>query len=123
MVKRLSLGEPALYDDAGTEHCVFADSRFNLDHFATVGALANVLAGLPAGWTPPLNPDGTVDRDAVEADVITRVASTIVCPADITYPPGDPNPWQTTLDANSSPTSIRGGGAVPTGWIPLKAAL
>jgi hypothetical protein len=125
MVKRLALGTPARYDDAGTEQFVFDDWRFNLDHFAIVGALANVVSGLPGSWTPPTILDGEgqdtgiVDRDAVEADVIARVAPTIVWPADITYAEDDPNPYQTTLDANSAPAAMRGWGAVPASWNPV----
>lgn len=131
MVKRLSLGRPALYDDAGTEEWVFDDWRFDLDHYAITGSLANVLTGLPGGWTPPTiialdeNGDpfdtGVVDRAAVEADVIARVTPTIVWPADITYADPDPNPYQTTLDANSAPAAMRGWGAVPASWVPVSA--
>ena len=122
MVKRLHLGQPALYDDAGTEQYVFDDWRFDLDHYAIVGALANVLSGLSGSWTPPLKQDGTVDRDAVEAEVIARVTPTIVWPADITYAEFDPNPYQTTLDANAAPAAIRGWGAVPASWVPVEEA-
>ena len=129
MVKRLALGQPARYDDAGTEHFVFDDWRFDFDHYAIIGALANVLSGLPGSWTPPTiqgvdeNGDpfdtGIVDRVAVEADVIARVASTIVWPDDITYAEDDPNLYQTTLDANTAPAAMRGWGAVPASWTPV----
>ncbi len=131
MVKRLALGTPALYDDAGTEQFVFDDWRFNLDHFAIIGSLANVLSGLPVDWEPPTIQGideqgqpfdtGIVDRDAVEADVIARVAPTVVRPADITYAEDDPNLYQTTLDANSAPAAMRGWGAVPASWVPVSA--
>ncbi len=132
MVKRLALGQPALYDDAGTEQFVFDDWRFDLDHYAIVGALANVLSGLPGSWTPPTiqgideNGDpfdtGIVDRQAVEDEAISRVQASIVCPEDIAYPEFDPNPYQTTLDANSAPDAIRGWGAVPPNWEPVSEA-
>ncbi len=122
MVRRLHLGQPALYDDAGVEQYVFDDWRFDLNLYAIIGSLANVLGGLPSGWTPPLNPNGTVDRDAVEAEVISRVAPTVVWPADITYQDDDPNPRQTTLDANSAPAAMRGWGAVPVSWVPVEVA-
>ena len=128
MVKRLALGQPAVYDDAGTEHYVFDDWRFDLDHFAIVGALTNVVSGLPAGWTPPTIIDsegqdtGIVDRAAVEADVIARVAPTIVWPADITYAEDDPNVYDTTLRANTAPAAMNGWGAVPASWSPVGAA-
>ncbi len=118
MVKRLALGQPARYDDAGTEQYVFDDWRFDHDHFAIVGSLANVLSGLPGSWTPPLDGAGKVDRVAVEAEVISRVAPTIVWPADITYPDDDPNLYQTTLDANAAPLAMRGWNAVPASWSP-----
>ncbi len=127
MVKRLALGTPALYDDAGTEQFVFDDWRFNLDHFAIIGSLANVVSGLPVDWEPPTILDGEgqdtgiVDRDAVEADVIARVAPTVVRPADIIYAEDDPNPYQTTLDANSAPAAMQGWGAVPASWSPVGA--
>ncbi len=116
MVSRLAFGKPVLYDDAGTEEWVFDDSRIDLDHYAIIGALANELSNLPAGWTPPLDGDGNVDRTAVEADVIARVVPTIVWPDTITYAEDDPNQQQTTLDANSAPAAMRGWGAVPDTW-------
>ncbi len=128
MVKRLALGTPALYETPGAvQWWIFDDWRFDLDHFAIVGALANELGNLPAGWTPPTiiidgQDTGVVDRAAVEADVIARVAPTIVWPADITYADDDPNPQQTTLDANSAPAAMKGGGAVPETWTPVEVA-
>ncbi len=122
MVKRLALGQPARYDDAGTEHFVFDDWRFDLDHYAIIGSFANVLVGLPAGWMPPLDGDGNVDRAAVEADVIARIAPTVVWPVDITYAEDDLNRQQTTLDANSAPGAMAGWGAVPGSWVPVEAA-
>ena len=126
MVKRLALGSPALYEDAGTEEYVFDDWRFDLDHYATIGALANELANLPVDWEPPTIIDGEgqdtgiVDRAAVEAEVIARVAPTIVWPVDITYDENDENPYQTTLDANSAPAAMRGWDSVPEAWTPVE---
>lgn len=126
MVKRLALGQPALYETPGlVEWWIFDDHRFDLDQFAIVGALANELGNLPVDWEPPEildelgQPTGVVDRDAVEADVIARVAPTIVWPVDITYAIDDPNVQQTTLDANSAPAAMQGGGAVPASWNPV----
>ncbi len=131
MVPRLALGTPALYDNAGLEEWVFDDWRFDLDHYAIIGALANVVSGLPGSWEPPTiqgvdeNGDpfdtGRVDRAAVEADVIARVAPTIVWPADITYAEDDPNPYDTTLRANTAPAAMNGWGAVPASWSPVGA--
>ena len=117
MVKRLALGTPALYDDAGTEHYVFDDSRLDLDHFAIAGALANELSSLPVGWVPPLDGEGNIDRAAVEADVIARVAPTIVWPTDITFAEDDPNPYDTVLRANGAPVAMNGWSAVPENWV------
>ena len=119
MVKRLHLGVPALYSDGAIEWLVFDDWRFDLNHFAIVAALANELSNLPAGWTPPLDGEGRVDRDAVETEVIARVAPTVVWPANITYQEDDVNRQQTTLDANSAPAAMQGAGAVPLSWTPV----
>lgn len=130
MVARLAFGNPALYETPGlVEWFIWDDWRFDLDHFAIVGALANELTNLPVDWEPPTiqgiddqgDPfdTGIVDRPAVEAEVIARVAPTIVWPTDITYAEDDPNPQQTALDANSAPAAMQGGGAVPAAWNPV----
>ena len=118
-VARLQLGVPARFTDGTNDWFMFSDWRFNLDQVAILGALVVAVAGLPEAWTPPLNPDSTVDREATEAAVITYVSPTVVWPDDIVYLDDDPNPWQTTLDAQSAPAAIRAGGSVPAGFTPV----
>lgn len=115
-VGRLALGTPARFTDGTEEWFTFDDWRFDLDQIAILGALVVAVAGLPVAWTPTLNLDGTVDRAATEAQVIAFVGPTVVWPAAITYPVDDPNPWQTTLDAQGAPAAIRAGSKVPDGF-------
>ncbi len=115
--QRLALGEPGLYEaPGGVLWFVFDHHRLDLAMFARLGTLANVLAGLPVGWRPPVNPDGSVDRAAVQTEAIERVQATVVCPSDIDYQ-GQPNPWQHTLNENSAPAAMQGGPAIPVGWV------
>ena len=118
-VARLALGIPARHTDGTNEWFIFDDWRFDLDQIAILGALVVAVAGLPVGWSPPLNPDSTVDRDATEALVVAYVAPTVVWPADIVYAEFDPNRWQTTLDAQGAPASIKADGRVPDGFTPV----
>ena len=119
--RKLELGQPALYETpAAVRWFIFDDRRLDLLMFARLGALANVVSGLPPGWKPPTIGTGQnkrVDRAAVEAEAISRVQASIVFPEDITYPEQDPNPYQTTLDANGAPSSMRGGSVVPEDWV------
>lgn len=119
--RKLELGQPALYEiPGGVRWFIFDDHRFDLLMFARLGSLANVIAGLPPGWKPPTIGSGQnkrVDRAAVEAEAISRVQAVIVLPQDIAYPEEDPNPWQTTLDANDAPSALRGGRSVPASWV------
>ena len=133
--RKLALGVPVLYEAKGgpppREWFISDDWRLDLLMFARLGTLANEVAGLPVGWTPPTiqgideNGDpfdtGRVDRPAVEAEAISRVQASIVLPEDIVYPEFDPNPYQTTLDANSVPAAMRGWGAVPANWTPIES--
>ena len=118
--QKLELGQPALYETPAAVHWfVFDDTRLDLLMFARFGTLANEIAGLPKNWKPPTTGTGQnkrVDRAAVETEAISRVQASIVLPADIVYLAGDPNPYQTTLDANSAPAAMRGWGAVPDTW-------
>ena len=118
-VARLALGTPARFTDGVDEWFVFDDWRFDLNQIAILEALVVAVGGLPVGWSPPLNPDSTVDRDATEALVVAYVAPTIIWPADIVYAEFDPNRWQTTLDAQGAPASIKADGRVPDGFIPV----
>ena len=99
---------------AGQEWIIFDDSRFTLDHFATLGAIAAGGPGPFVGWEPPLHPDGSIDREATEAEIASRI--TVVDPADITYPEDDPNVYQTTLDAQSAPATIAAEPATEVAW-------
>ena len=125
--QKLALGLPTLYETpAAVTWFIFDDTRLDLLMFARLGTLANEVAGLPKSWKPPTTGTGQnkrVDRAAVEAEAISRVSAVIVLPVDIDY--GDTltddavaNPWQHTLDANSAPTAMQGGGAVPATWNP-----
>ena len=118
-VARLALGTPARFTAGVDEWFVFDDWRFDLNQIAILGALVVAVAGLPEAWEPPLIPDSTVARDATEALVIAFVQPTIVWPADIVYAEFDPNRWQTTLDAQGAPASIKADGRVPDGFTPV----
>ena len=127
-VARLALGSPARFTDGTDEWFVFDDWRFDLDQVAILGALVVSVAGLPVEWEPPTIhvtidgqdvDTGIVDRVATEALVIAYVAPTVVYPADIVYDEFDPNRWQTTLDAQSAPASIKADGRVPDGFTPV----
>ncbi len=119
--RKLELGNPALYETpGGVRWFIFDDHRIDVLMFARLGSLANEVADLPKQWKPPTIGSGQnkrVDRAAVEAEAISRVQAVIVLPADIVYAEDDPNPHQTTLDANNAPATILGWGAVPADWI------
>ena len=119
--QKLALGEPALYETpAAVRWFLFDDTRLDRLMFARLGTLANEIGGLPISWKPPTTGTGQnkqVDRAAVEAEAISRVQALIVLPEDIVYEDEDPNVYQTTLDANSAPASMRGGGTVPEDWV------
>lgn len=121
--QKLDLGQPAVFETpGGVKWFIFDDWRLDLLMFARLGTLANEVADLPRGWKPPTTGTGQnkrVDRAAVEAEAISRVQASIVLPGDITYAEDDPNPWQTTLNANGAPSSMRGAGAVPDTWVPV----
>ena len=119
---KLHLGVyPAVYDTpAAVRWFIFDDTRLDLLMFARLGTLANEVASLPANWKPPTTGTGQnvrIDRAAVEAKAIELVQASIVLPEDITYGEFDPNLYQTTLDANSAPAAMQGGGAVPDSWV------
>ncbi len=123
---KLSLGtSPARYlDTVAVEVFIFDDTRLDELMYARLGTLANQVAGLPVGWTPPQNPDGTIDRAALEAEVIARVQASIVCPEDIDYAPdGAPvkNRWDHTLKSQvpPAPAAMAGWGAVPVEYVAL----
>ncbi len=128
---KLSLGtNPALYETPSVEGSVpwfiFDDWRLDPLMYARLGTLANEVDGLPVGWNPPRNPDGTIDRAAVEAEAIARVEASIVCPDDIAYLENNGTWPQDTLDAQIMSPAIRaamlGWLSVPAGWTVLEAA-
>ena len=125
--RKLELGQPALYETPdAVRQFVWDDRRLDLLMFARLGALANVVAGLPPGWKPPTIGTGKnkrVDRAAVEAEAISRVRAVIVEPADIDYGDFDnpvTNPYQKTLDVNGAPAVMQGWHAVPDDWTPVE---
>ena len=132
-VARLALGTPARFTDGTDEWFVFDDWRFDLDQIAILGALAVAVSGLPVAWEPPTiitygfdgipTDTGKVDRKATEAEVIAFVSPTVVWPDDITYDVDDPNRWQTTLDAQGAPASLRAAASIPAGFIRVPSGM
>ncbi len=129
----LLLGEPAQYDiDPGNQRwLVFSDTRFTLEHMAWLGALtAFDLDDLPADWALPTiisfdwetgesTDTEIVIRDEAQAQIEALVAGVIVLPDAITYADEDPNVWQTTLDANNAPATVKAENAPDPAWTPV----
>ncbi len=116
---RLMLNVPARFrigPGAGQEWSVFSDTRFDLEQVAALGALAAYdLDDLPNNWNLPDDPE-TADRDTAEAQIQALIDATWVPPDQITYAKDDPNPWQTTLDANGAPGHTRAEPSTESSW-------
>ncbi|MCA1572821.1 MAG: hypothetical protein LC798_21515 [Chloroflexi bacterium] len=111
-LQRLALGEPARYSAAGVEWYVWDDGRLDLQLVAVVGALAAVIASVPADYDP-----ATRTRAQVEADVRQVVGSRLVPPVT-----DAPDPWAATLSAQGAPAVVRAASGVPGGWEPVARA-
>lgn len=119
----LTLGKPNRYaDQTANEWFVFADGRFGLTHLAYLGCVISNRDEIPVDYEIPTSDGVNEDLNQMRQDIrafCENPARTnpLVLPADITYPENDPNPWQTTLDAQNAPqAAIRAAGAVPDSW-------
>ncbi len=100
----------------GQEWAVFSDTRFTLDQVAALGALAAFdLDDLPTDWELPDDPE-LADRAVAEAQIQTLIEATWTPPDQITYAFDDPNPWQTTLDANNAPGHTKADPSTDPSW-------
>ena len=121
----LMLNVPALYrigPGQGQEWAVFSDTRFTLDQVAALGALAAFdLDDLPSEWELPDDPEHA-DRATAEAQIQALIDATWTPPDQITYPDGDPNMWQTTLDANGAPGHTKAEPSTDPSWRPVEDA-
>jgi len=120
----LTLGDQARYLDGSLdEWFVFDDWRFKLVHIAYLGCVISNRDDIPPGYTIPQidSPGGGDDLAQMRLDIRTfcenpgRV-NPLVLPSTLDFT-DDPNPWQTTLDAQNAPqVAIRAGGGIPPGW-------
>jgi len=113
MLRRLALGDPALYTAGAVEWYVWDDARLDLEHVAVLGAVSAAFTDIPAGYDPT-----TKTRTQVEAGVRGFIAARLVLPSAVNYT-GSANPYQTTLDANGAPAAVRAAGSVPSGLTPV----
>ncbi len=115
----LMLNVPARYrigPGPGQEWAVLSDTRFTLDQVAAIGALAAFdLDDLPGEWQLPDDPE-TADRKAAQTQIQALIDATWVPSNEITYLDDDPNPWQTTLDANNAPGHTKAEPAPGSAW-------
>lgn len=120
----LMLNVPARFrigPGAGQEWTVFSDTRFTLEQVAALGALAAFdLDDLPAGWRLPDDPE-SADRDTAEMQIQSLIDATWTPPDQITYLEDDPNPYQTTLDANDAPGTAKAEPTTDPSWRPVEA--
>ena len=124
MGEKLALGVPARFLDASAnEWFVFDDTRFKAKHMCYFGCVAANLGEIPGGYTLPMD-GGSLDRAQLVQDIKTFCenparTNPLVLPKDIEFVFDDPNPWQTLLDAQGTPNSIRMASGVPPSWTPV----
>lgn len=131
----LALGVPAQFRDGASDiWFVFDDHRFEPRHVAYFGCLAANVNEIPAGYVVPMvdildrngNPTGEQEpenRPKLIQDIkqfCENPARTnpLVLPADVVFPENDSNPWQTLLDAQGTPATMKMGSGVPANWTP-----
>lgn len=119
MGEKLALGNPARFlDGSSDEWFVFDDTRFEAKPMAYFGCVAANLGEIPGGYTLPMT-EGHLDRTQLVQDIKDFCENPVrgnllVWP--VTISASDPNPWQTILDAQGTPSSIRMASGVPAGW-------
>ena len=111
----MMLGKPAKYlDGSSNVWFVFDDHRFTARHIAYLGCLAANVGDFPAAYEIP------EDKSQLRRDIRTFCDNHgVVLPKDVIFPEGDPNPWQTLLDAQGTPNSVRMASGVPESWQPV----
>jgi len=121
----LQLGVPAEFETpAAVRWFIFDDHRFKAKVIAYFGCTIANLGDIPTGYTLPLTPEGGLDRPQLRSDIrafCENPARThpLVLPKDVIFPPEDPNPWQTLLDAQGTPSAVQMGSGVPASWTPV----
>jgi len=123
----LTLGNHVRYERPDTsEWFVFDDWRFKMVHVAYLGCVISNRDDIPPGYTIPQLPDGGGDDLAqMRSDIMAFCQSgsrvnPLVLPSTLDFT-DDPNPWQTTLDAQNAPqAAILMAGEVPDTWTPVQ---
>lgn len=118
VLEQVGLIEPAKYTaPGGAVWLIFDDHRIDLRDVAYFGKFADIMASIPAGYDPP---DAWGDATAAEARAFIRnyLADRVVWPVAVAD--GD-DPWQTVLDAQDAPASVKAGSEVPATWAPSDA--
>jgi hypothetical protein len=122
VLSSVGLDDPVEYEaPGGTRWYIFDSHRFRLVDLAYLGCLFANFGDLPGGYTVPLTLDGSFDWRQMRQDLkqwLENPARTnpLVRPRDIDYT-SSINPWQTTLDAQNTPTVVRAGYRVPDTWV------
>jgi hypothetical protein len=111
----LRLGVPARYvNPSAVEWFVFDDHRFTAKHIAYFGCLVANISSFPPAYEIP------EDKAQLTQDIITFCNNHgVVLPKDVVFPPDDPNPWQTLLDAQGTPSAVQMALGVPDTWTPV----
>jgi len=121
----LQLGTPSEFIAPGGAHWfIFDDHRFKAVVLAYFGCTVANLGDIPGGYTLPTTPGGGLDRPQLRSDIrafCENPARThpLVLPQDVVYPENDPNPWQTLLDAQGTPATVKMASGVPANWTPV----
>ena len=127
----LALGQPAEYETGGgVRWFVFDDHRFKARHVAYFGCVLANLGDIPGGYALPmvdvLDEDGQkigerLDKPTLRSQIKNFCENParinpLVLPKDVVFAEDDPNPWQTLLDAQGTPSAVRMGSSVPDSW-------
>ena len=120
MGEKLQLGVPARFlDPSSNEWFVFDDHRFEPKPMCYFGCVAANLGEIPGGYVIPETRQELVDDIKAFCENPART-NPLVLPSDIVFPEDDPNPWQTLLDAQGTPASMRMASGVPISWTPVE---
>ena len=116
MGEKLQLGVPARFIDPSLdEWFVFDDQRFEPKPMCYFGCVAANLSEIPAAYVIPETRQELVDDIKTFCENPAR-GNPVVLPGAIVFREDDPNPWQTLLDAQGTPASMRMASGVPISW-------